>query len=86
LNFGGCISGSSPVCAKACEAEAATATVPAAAMNSRRSMSIPPLSSVPAGIPEFLEMNGFSNLDYIERLEGLIHDNSNVLFYFYLHS
>ena len=27
-------------------------------------------------------MNGFSNLDYIERLEGLIHDNSNVLFLF----
>jgi hypothetical protein len=37
LYFGGCI-GSSPICAKACEAEAATATVPATAMNSRQSM------------------------------------------------
>src|SRR5208282_4463251 len=34
---GGCI-GSSPVCAKACDTVAAGATVPAAAMNSRRSM------------------------------------------------
>src|ERR1700682_4393350 len=46
LYFGGCIMGSSaifimgssPVCAKACEAEDTTATVPAAAINSRRSI------------------------------------------------
>src|SRR5208282_4345434 len=37
LYFGGCI-GTSPVCAKACEAVAATATAPVATRNSRRSM------------------------------------------------